>query len=126
MKLELPKSQINNPLYVLRRAGYAYSTDPITRESSYMLRLTGELYPRFHLYVEEKPDKIILNLHLDQKKPSYGSGPAHAGEYSGPMVEKEMKRIESWINAVLLEEKHKTVHNVEQPVKKWSDWFFGK
>ncbi|MCR4311853.1 MAG: hypothetical protein NUV56_01080, partial [Candidatus Uhrbacteria bacterium] len=79
--------------------------DPVTHEDSFVLRLTPEFYPRFHLYVQDAPNRdIIFSLHLDQKKPSYGSGAAHAGEYSGPIIETEMRRIDSWVRQVLREE----------------------
>ena len=50
-------------------------------------------YPRFHLYIKENKEELVLNLHLDQKKPSYSGSPAHSGEYEGEVVEKEAERI---------------------------------
>lgn len=38
-------------------------------------------------------DGFIINLHLDQKKPSYAGTSAHAGEYEGPVVEREASRL---------------------------------
>ncbi len=93
------KSQLTNTTEVLRKAGYASSLDPVTGESSFMLRLSGQLYPRFHLYVVEQAQSVSLNLHLDQKQPSYGQGHKHSGEYEGPVLEKEMKRLDGWIKA---------------------------
>ena len=99
MKVTYDSKVMPNPLLVLRRAGYASSHDPVTGEDSFMIRLGTELYPRFHLYVEEKGDEVILSLHLDQKKASYGDGHAHSGEYEGPIIEREMRRIDSWVMA---------------------------
>lgn len=105
MKVTYDRSTVRNPLLVLRRAGYAAFRDPVTREESFVLRLTSEFYPRYHLYVEDAPNgDIIFSLHLDQKKPSYGEGPAHGGEYSGPTIEREMRRIDGWVRQVLHEE----------------------
>lgn len=126
MKIELPGDGSVNALYVLRKAGYAYFVDPVTREASYVLRLTGGYYPRFHLYLKETPGKVTLDLHLDQKKPSYGDNNAHNGEYDGPVVEKECVRIKSWINAAIREKIDTPVPEQPKPIKKWSEWFFGR
>ena len=52
-------------------------------------------YPRFHLYLREEGNKLSLNLHLDQKKPSYQGQTRHSGEYEGELVETEKQRVES-------------------------------
>lgn len=100
MKVTYDKSVMHSPLAVLRKAGYSAFTDPQSGEESFVLRLTPEFYPRFHLYVTEKGDEISFSLHLDQKKPSYGSNHAHSGEYDGPTIEKEMRRIDGWVKFV--------------------------
>lgn len=61
------------------------------------MRLGGRFYPRFHLYIKDKGDVIIFDLHLDQKKASYKGQRAHSGEYDGPLVEEEIGRIERWL-----------------------------
>lgn len=99
MKVFYDKSVMHNPLEVLRRAGYSAFTDPKTGDESFILRVTSEFYPRFHLYVEERGSEICLNLHLDQKKPSYGANHMHSGEYDGKTVENEMRRIDGWVKA---------------------------
>lgn len=100
MKVTYDKSVMHSPLAVLRKAGYSAFTDPQSGEESFVLRLTPEFYPRFHLYVAEKGEEVSFSLHLDQKKPSYGSNHAHSGEYEGPTIEKEMRRIDGWVNHV--------------------------
>lgn len=97
MEIQYPRDVVHNPLAILRKAGYQYFVDPVTKKESYILRLTTEYYPRFHLYLEEKDADIVFSLHLDQKKPSYKGSRAHGGEYDGPTVEKEMARIERWV-----------------------------
>lgn len=99
MKRIYRQQDIPNPLDVLRKAGYSYFVDPKTNEESFVLRLTAGFYPRFHLYLEFERNTISFNLHLDQKKASYKGTSAHAGEYDGPAVEREMQRIEGWILA---------------------------
>ena len=63
------------------------------------MRITGEYYPRFHLYIKETMTEVIFDLHLDQKKASYAGSNMHGGEYDGPAVEREMKRIKDWVAA---------------------------
>jgi hypothetical protein len=100
MKVVYDKTVMQNPLAVLRKAGYSPTVDPVTKQESYMLRTSGELYPRFHLYVEDRGSEVTFSLHFDQKKPSYGTDHAHNGEYEGPMITKEMRRIDSWVTNV--------------------------
>lgn len=82
-----------NTSVAVQRCGYAQFRDPRTGEFSFTRRLGSGFYPRFHLYVDERSDRLILNLHLDQKRPSYGTGHAHSGEYEGSTVEQEARRI---------------------------------
>lgn len=103
MKVIYDKAVIQSPLAVLRKAGYSPTVDPVTHEESYMLRTSGELYPRFHLYVHERGSEVTFSLHFDHKKASYGTDHAHNGEYEGPMIEKEMRRIDGWVSSVRTE-----------------------
>lgn len=88
---------ITNPQYtprvLMQRAGYSEFTDPRTGEISYTRRLGTHFYPRFHVYIEAERDGLRLNLHLDQKQPSYPGFRKHSGEYNGTTVEAEMDRI---------------------------------
>lgn len=96
MKLLVPKNQLSvNPEAFLRRAGYALISDHRTGRHSFVRRLGRDYYPRLHLYVEEEGANYSFNLHLDQKQASYLAGHAHSGEYEGPLVEAEMKRLDS-------------------------------
>lgn len=99
MTLKYPKNIVTNPLAALRQAGYAYFVDPNTNHGSYELRLTGARFPRYHLYVEDRGENWDFNLHIDQKQPSYGDNHMHSGEYDGPVVETEAKRIHGWVVA---------------------------
>jgi len=88
MKIYLPKKNLKqNITAFLRRCGY------VPLETSYVRRLETHFYPRFHLYINEDENNYVLNLHLDQKKPSYKNQTAHSGEYDGEVVEKEGERI---------------------------------
>jgi hypothetical protein len=77
----------------LQRVHYTLFRDPNTGEESYTRRLTGNFYPRFHMYVDEHATELVLKLHLDQKKPSYAGSRKHNGEYDGPTIEAELQRI---------------------------------
>ena len=89
MKINIKKSDLKENLYsFLRKCGYAPFHD------SYIKVLSGSGYPRFHLYINENENQYVLNLHLDQKRPSYGKETAHSGEYDGKVVEEEGERIE--------------------------------
>ena len=124
MKVVYDKSVMHSPLAVLRKAGYSAFTDPQSGEESFVLRLTGEFYPRFHLYVDQKNDEVTFSLHLDQKKPSYGSSHKHSGEYEGPTIEKEMRRIDGWVNHVDPEDRRDAPAEPSQTEKKpwWKIW----
>ncbi len=88
MKIHFAKNQLKGNLYnFMRKCGYA----PL--HGSYARILSSSGYPRFHLYIEETNDQYILNLHLDQKRPSYLEKKAHSGEYEGKVVEEEAERI---------------------------------
>lgn len=89
MRIPIAGGSTDNLYLTLRHLGYSPSRD----EESYMRRLRGSLYPRFHLYVSEDSRGTVLNLHLDQKQPSYAGTSAHAGEYDGATVETEADRI---------------------------------
>lgn len=86
-------------------ASYHERRDPYTGKMSFAKRAGGEgHYPRFHVYLIDRPGEVAVDLHLDQKKPSYGGGThAHAGEYEGRVVEEEGRRIQA-IAATLLQE----------------------
>lgn len=78
---------------VARDLGYTIIDTKENQEYNLVRRLTGQNYPRFHLYVKQQGFDYIFSLHLDQKKPSYSGTHAHSGEYFGPLVENEADRI---------------------------------
>lgn len=86
-----------NPLSALRHCGYHFER---------MVEGTGEIsaardlgaggFPRLHCYAKLVNGKdLFVNLHLDQKRPSYAGTSAHGGEYDGEVVEEEATRIKS-------------------------------
>ena len=101
MKLSINLS--GKTLYtMMRQVGYAPTTSRMTPagkpdEAVFQRFLGGRRYPRFHVYASISADRktATLNLHLDQKQPSYKGTRAHGGEYDGPVVEAEAARIRS-------------------------------
>ena len=107
MKFTLKNIQ-ENATSLARKIGY----QPLGMSPGNEFEMVREMggrghYPRFHVFLKEinSPDsgsyggkEFILNLHLDQKKPSYGGNHAHSGEYDGEVVSEEMKRIKEILN----------------------------
>jgi len=84
------KSAIN----LMRRSGYAsLRQNENTGEISFIKRAGENNYPRFHVYIKKDGKIITINLHLDQKKPSYSGSHAHNAEYEGSLLNKEVNRI---------------------------------
>lgn len=81
---------------VMRRCGYQFIREE-RGELAFVRPLSSSSsgYPRFHAYVkvDDVPREVVINLHLDQKKPIYHGAAAHSGEYEGELVEKEVGRI---------------------------------
>lgn len=88
MKFTLNSNKLN-PLTAMRLAGY----HPDRFGKSYIRRLSGGDFPRFHVYLREVSGTLELNLHLDQKSACYQGSTAHSGDYDGDVLEAEKERI---------------------------------
>lgn len=92
--MELTIKLKGNIYNLMRSCGYhPEGVDEKTGQMIFARRLNGSDYPRFHAYAEVSRETLIIDLHLDQKKPVYKGAPAHAAEYGGEVVEKEAERI---------------------------------
>lgn len=89
----------DTPRNLLRRCGYAEFNDPNTGHTSYVRRLSSNFYPRYHVYATEEKTQVIIDLHVDQKQPSYSGSHMHAGEYDGELVEREVERVKEVLNS---------------------------
>jgi len=69
-----------NPANLLRRAGYIFQRRE-GEKMSFIKPLARNGYPRFHIYAELEDKLLIVNLHLDQKRETYGDATRHHGEY---------------------------------------------
>jgi len=97
MKLIINKNKLSASAdMLLKRAGYSFHSDFRSGKDSYSRRLGSGFFPKFHMYAEETPEKIFLNLHLDQKQASYEGSNMHSGEYDGEVVEAEMERVKKF------------------------------
>lgn len=84
-------------LNLMRRAGYSFlKKDEQTGEMSFVRVMGAGGYPRFHAYVKQDGTGVQINLHLDQKKPSYQGSAAHSGEYENEgLVQREAEMLKS-------------------------------
>lgn len=87
------------PRVMMQRAGYQEFRDPRSGETSYIRRLGTNFYPRWHAYLVEEAAGLRINLHLDQKQPSYAGFTKHSGEYDGDQVEREGARVAAFFPA---------------------------
>ena len=95
MRIKIDSNISISPDKLIKRCGYAELKNR-KGELSYVRRLRGYRYPRFHVYI----NKAHFNLHLDQKAPSYQGVSAHSGEYQGEVLKKEAKRIQEIIKRI--------------------------
>jgi hypothetical protein len=94
MKIEIKNVQ-GNPVNVLRRAGYSFQRQD-GQEMSFIRPLARAGYPRFHMYAQISGLDILINIHLDQKKETYGDNTRHHGEYEDDGALKvEVERIKN-------------------------------
>lgn len=92
-----PKNK--NIVSISRKIGYKPLNVNVQEEYSMVRSINIGDYPRFHIYAKEGENgDFIFNLHLDQKKPSYGTSHDHNAEYEGELIEREVKRIREMID----------------------------
>jgi hypothetical protein len=80
---------------ISREVGYLIIDTKENGEYNMVRKLTANHYPRFHIYLKQRGNDFVFDLHLDQKKPSYEGSHAHSGEYFGPVIDGEADRIKS-------------------------------
>lgn len=94
------KDIADNPVNLLRRAGYTFQHKD-GEEMSFIRPLASAGYPRFHMYTKLRHEDLEVSFHLDQKKETYGDDTRHHGEYeeSGALKE-EADRIKSFLTPI--------------------------
>lgn len=120
MRIPLPAGAPMNLRQFLLRCGYASHYQPLVNRLSFVRRLGGGAYPRYHLYVEKnQAGQDYLSLHLDQKRPSYRGVRAHSGEYDGPVVEREGGRLYQLLQSAVAPPMPSPE---EKPAHSWWPW----
>ncbi|MDO8463467.1 MAG: hypothetical protein Q7S96_04340 [bacterium] len=120
MKITVTTS--DHAMHFMRRAGYGFQKEG-GGEAAFIRRVGASDFPRYHAYVVEAASgarALQVNLHVDQKAPTYGSGKAHSGEYDGPLVAQEADRLRDLAHG---REAHGA--SAEEP-KEEKKGFFGK
>ncbi|MFC1645166.1 hypothetical protein ACFL08_04020 [Patescibacteria group bacterium] len=83
-----------NPINVLRRAGYSFQHHTDKGEMSFIRPLASAGFPRFHMYAKLEDTNLMISIHLDQKKGTYGESTRHHGEYGNEgALKEEVQRI---------------------------------
>jgi hypothetical protein len=103
MQIRLENTKLN-PASFMRSCGYSLERAE-GNELSFMRRIAGSDYPRLHAYTHMEDGTLVINLHLDQKKPSYDGANAHSGEYDSDLVTEESERIKSFSESYEPEER---------------------
>lgn len=97
MRIKVEGPLRENPRVAMRMASYAENVSRRTGDVSYVRRLGGGEYPRFHVYVDQEGEGLRIKIHLDQKQASYQGHTAHSGEYEDSgVVEQEAARLRAF------------------------------
>lgn len=92
MKLEF-KNIKTNAVSAMRSVGYAFQRQE-GDEMSFIRLFSASGYPRFHAYVSMNGFDLIINVHFDAKKETYGKNTRHHGEYEDEgMLKEEAERL---------------------------------
>ena len=95
MKLEF-KNIKENPISILRQAGYFFQHRE-GNEASFIRPLAKAGYPRFHAHAVQDNKDLIIKIHLDQKKETYGKSARHHGEYENEgALKTEVERLKKF------------------------------
>jgi len=91
----------HSPLNLFKKCGYTLiGQDETAKEFSLVKRISNNNYLRFHAYVKKEGELVYINLHLDEKKPSYPGYHAHNAQYQGEILEAEKQRIEKVLQSL--------------------------
>jgi len=103
MKILIEQNQLSiNPAQFMRQAGYVFINDRRTGKESFARSFNPTSnYPRFHVYIKDETNQIIIDLHPDQKQTSYDGHTMHNAEYDGELVPQEINRLRSLLRLPL-------------------------
>lgn len=82
-----------NALTLMRRAGYTFQKNEGDEQA--WVRVFGTSgYPRFHIYTKQEKLSLLVHIHLDHKKHTYGEDTRHHADYGGSApVQEEVARL---------------------------------
>lgn len=94
MQLRFAKKFRMTPQVLLRRCGYIPWRDRFSGEIKFIRRLTLAFYPRFHIICSfSATGNLILDLHLDSRRPMHKKGIRTSEGKESVVVQKEAERI---------------------------------
>ncbi|MFC1638644.1 hypothetical protein ACFL2R_04430, partial [Patescibacteria group bacterium] len=74
--------------------GYSFQHRTDRGEMSFVRPLASAGFPRFHMYAKLEGTDLMISIHLDQKKETYGEDTRHHGEYKDEgALKEEVQRI---------------------------------
>jgi hypothetical protein len=97
MKFEITGPFKENIYNLMRKAGYSFQRKNQAKSELVFVRPPSG-FPRFHIYLKENDDKLVFDLHLDQKKQIYKGATAHSGEYDNQTINQEKQRLEAFFD----------------------------
>jgi hypothetical protein len=86
-----------NALSLMRRAGYTFQKNEGGEQA--WIRVFGSSgYPRFHIYSKQEKTSLLIHIHLDHKKHTYGEDTRHHADYgdSAPLQEEVHRLLTSF------------------------------
>jgi hypothetical protein len=86
-----------NDKYLMRKCGYMPWRNPRSGETSYIRKLGGGYYPRFHIKVRKMGSRLIFDLHLDSRRPMHKIGIRTYEDEESRIVSSEADRIKKFI-----------------------------
>lgn len=91
----------DNVVTLMRRCGYSFQKHA-GDEMAFVRPIGNTNFPRFHIYAREDGFGIlIISIHLDAKKETYGNQAMHGGEYGGDgALGPEVERLKSLFDVV--------------------------
>ncbi len=94
--MQLKITQIKgNAVTLLRKSGYIFQRQA-GKEMSFVRSFSSSGYPRFHIYLQVNDNDLVLNIHLDRKKETYGRTTRHHGEYENEgLLAEEVNRLKA-------------------------------
>ena len=82
-----------NEAHIMRRSGYKPWRDPRSGGSSFIRRLGRSYYPRFHVKTRREANNLIIDLHLDARRPLHRKGVRSYEDEESRVVQAEAARI---------------------------------